>query len=64
MRRGRTDEAWKWRVRGSLHSLNTEVGLAGELDFDYSFQELTDDKIKEELHLPLGPILLRRMGPP
>ncbi|MGE0491254.1 MAG: hypothetical protein AB7S38_18745 [Vulcanimicrobiota bacterium] len=64
MRRARIDEAWKWRVRGSLHSLNTEVGLAGELDFDYSFQELTDDQIKEQLHLPLGPILLRKMGTP
>lgn len=61
MRESRCNEAWKWRTRGSLHSLAAMVGMAGEARFDYTFQELTDEDIKEHLHLPLSPVLIHRM---
>jgi len=47
-----------FRVYGGLNSLGTQADLLGDVHFDYRWRDNTASELREEIQVPVGPVLM------
>lgn len=53
----RAPGSFKGDVRGSFHSVQTSYEISGNAYYDYSWQALKEQEIRQELFLPVQPVM-------